>query len=238
MYTVQVFARNQHGLSAQYGQVTGTPSKKPDSPEDVEVTAHGDGWLEVTWTEPEDKGGLPTTYIVQWKPDGEEYNEQSRQHTPATSPHEITNLDNGTEYTVRVRAKNDRGTSDDPGDGTNEDTGTPMTKPQPPTGVTITGFGDESLTVAWTAPTDEDTGGSAITGFKIQWKLNSDAGWNTNTYTEVDDTDGQSPYIINQGLINGTKYDVRVLAVNGNTNIDDNTSDRIELSDGHAEQEA
>ena len=214
-YTVQVFAKNDNGYSTEYGQVTGIPSKNPDPPTDVEVSAHGDKWLEVTWTEPEDKGGLPTTYIVQWK-SGSNYSETNKAD-PATSPQKITNLENGTLYTVRVLAKNDRGTSDDPGDGTNEDTGTPMTKPQKPTDVTIAGFGDESLTVAWTAPTGiEDTGGSPITGFKIQWKLNSEAGWNTNTYTEVDDADGQSPYTINQGLANGTKYDVRVLAVNIN----------------------
>ena len=230
-YTVQVFARNEHGLSTEYGQVTGRPSKKPDAPTAVKVTAHGDGWLEVTWTEPEDKGGLPTTYIVQWK-SGADYSETDKAD-PATSPQEITNLKNGTQYTVRVLSKNDRGTSDDPGDGSNQDTGTPMTKPQKPTDVTIIGFGDESLTVSWTAPTGiEGTGGSPITGFKIQWKLNSEADWNTNTYTEIDDDDGKSPYTINQGLANGTKYDVRVLAVNGNENLDDNTSDPSEAATG------
>ena len=229
-YTVQVFARNEHGLSTEYGQVTGRPSKKPDAPTAVKVTAHGDGWLEVTWTEPEDKGGLPTTYIVQWK-SGADYSETDKAD-PATSPQEITNLKNGTQYTVRVLSKNDRGTSDDPGDGSNQDTGTPMTKPQKPTDVTIIGFGDESLTVSWTAPTGSDNGGSPITGFKIQWKLNSEADWNTNTYTEIDDDDGKSPYTINQGLANGTKYDVRVLAVNGNENLDDNTSDPSEAATG------
>ena len=228
-YTVQVFARNEHGLSTEYGQVTGRPSKKPNPPTDVKVSAHGDKWLEVTWTEPEDKGGLPTTYIVQWKPDGEEYDEQSRQHTSATSPHRITSLLNGTEYTVRVLAENARGKSDT----SNQPTGTPMTKPQPPTDVSIAGFGNESLTVSWTAPTGiEGTGGSPITGFKIQWKLNSEADWDTNTYTEVDDEDGKSPYTIKQGLSNGTKYDVRVLAVNDNENLDDNTSGPSEAATG------
>ena len=225
-YDVRVLAVNSVGDSPPSGDVEGTPSKKPDPPTDVEVSAHGNKWLEVTWTEltEEEKGGLPTTYIVQWK-SGPNYSETNKAD-PATSPQKITNLLNGTLYTVRVLAKNDRGTSDDPGDGTNEDTGTPMTKPQKPTDVTITGFGDKSLTVAWTAPTGiEGTGGSPITGFKIQWKLNSEADWNTNTYTEVDDENGQSPYTINQGLSNGIKYDVRVLAVNGNTNTDDNTSD-------------
>ena len=208
-YTVQVFARNEHGLSAQYGQVTGRPSKKPDAPTDVKVSAHGDGWLEVTWTEPEDKGGLPTTYIVQWK-SGPNYSETDKAD-PATSPEKITNLLNGTEYTVRVLAKNDRGKS-----GTsNEPKGTPSTKPQPPTDVSIAKFGDKSLTVAWTAPTGiEGTGGSPITGFKIQWKLNSQTDW--NTYEERDDGDNKSPYTITETLENGKMYDVRVVAVNIN----------------------
>ena len=213
-YTVQVFAKNDNGYSNDAGEVTGIPSKKPDPPTDVEVSAHGNKWLEVTWTEPEDKGGLDTTYIVQWKWGTNDFSE-TYQETSEISPQKISNLQNGTLYTVRVLAKNDRGTSDDPGDGTNEDEGTPSTKPQPPTDVTITEFGDKSLTVSWTAPTGiEGTGGSPITGFKIQWKLNSEADWNTNTYTEVDDDDGQSPYTIEGVLTNGTMYDVRVLAVN------------------------
>ena len=211
IYTVQVFAKNANGYSNKPGEVTGVPSKRPDPPTDVEVSAHGDRWLEVIWTEPEDKGGLPTTYIVQWKWGNNDYNE-TNQADPATSPQEITSLLNGTEYTVRVLAKNDRGKS-----GTsNEPKGTPSTKPQPPTDVSIAKFGDKSLTVSWTAPTGANTGGSDITGFKIQWKLNSEADWNTNTYTEIVDDDNQSPYTITETLENGKMYDVRVVAVNIN----------------------
>ena len=210
IYTVQVFAKNANGYSNKPGEVTGVPSKRPDPPTDVEVSAHGDRWLEVIWTEPEDKGGLPTTYIVQWKWGNNDYNE-TNQADPATSPQEITSLLNGTEYTVRVLAKNDRGKS-----GTsNEPKGTPSTKPQPPTDVSIAKFGDKSLTVAWTAPTGiEGTGGSPITGFKIQWKLNSQTDW--NTYEERDDGDNKSPYTITETLENGKMYDVRVVAVNIN----------------------
>ena len=217
-YTVQVFARNEHGLSAQYGQVTGRPSKRPDAPTDVKVSAHGDGWLEVTWTEPEDKGGLDTTYIVQWKWGTNDFSE-TYQNTPAISPQRITNLLNGTEHTVRVFAENDRGKSRE----SNTATGTPSTVPQPPTEVNISGFGDKSLTVSWAAPTGSDNGGSPITGFKIRWKLNSESDWNTNTYTEINDDDNQSPHTIEGVLTNGTMYDVRVIAVNKNG--DGNPSD-------------
>ena len=215
-YDVRVLAVNDVGDGPPSGDVEGTPSTRPKPPTITDIT-HGHQKLTVTWTAPTgaDTGGSDITgYIVQWKKGTDPYN-TTNQATPPASPYEITNLKNGTLYTVRVFAVN-KSYPDDPSDESNEMTGTPSTVPQPPTDVTITGFGDESLTVSWTAPTDTDTGGSPITGFKIQWKLNSEADWNTNTYTEVDDDDGQSPYTIEGVLTNGTKYDVRVIAVNIN----------------------
>ena len=205
-YDIQVIAVNDVGDGQPSGEVSGTPSKIPDPPTSVQVSAQGDRWLEVTWTEPADKGGLPTTYIVQWKWGGNAYSE-TNQVDPATSPQKITNLVNGTEYTVRVFAENDRGKSDE----SNEDTGTPSTTPQPPTGVNISGYGDGTLTVAWDAPSDN--GSSAITGYKIQWKENRTANWDSPS--EATDDDGVSPFEIGS-LSNGTKYDVRVIAVNEN----------------------
>ena len=55
-------------------------------------------------------------------------------------------------------------------------------EPDAPRNVRITGHGDKELTVAWDAPSD--TGGSQITGYKVQWKLSSQTDW--NTYTERD----------------------------------------------------
>ena len=209
LYTVQVLARNQNGLSTAYGQVTGTPSTKPQPPTDVSIT-HGDGKLTVSWAAPTDAntgGSEITGFKLQWKSGGQSYNTANRQQTPSASPDEITNLTNGTEYTVQVIAVNKNGDSD-PSDGVE---GTPSTTPQPPTGVGIV-HGDESLTVSWTAPTGAGTGGSPITGFKIQWKLDSAPDW-TSPWEAADD-DGQSPFTITQNLNNGTKYDVQVIAVN------------------------
>ena len=225
-YDIQVIAVNAVGDGPPSGGVSGTPGKIPDPPTSVEVSAHGDRWLEVTWTEPTDKGGLPTTYIVQWKWGTNDFR-TTHQIDPATSPQKITNLANGTEYTVRVLAKNGKGVS-----GTsNTDTGTPMTKPQPPTGVNIKSYGDGSLTVGWTAPANK--GGSALTSFTVQWKLDSVSNWDSPTEETVIFVSGQTDYEKTlSGLANGTKYNVRVLAVNGNTNTDDNTSDPSNIASG------
>ena len=48
-------------------------------------------------------------------------------------------------------------------------------EPDAPRNVRITGHGDRELTVAWDAPSD--TGGSQITGYKVQWKLSSQNDW-------------------------------------------------------------
>ena len=82
-------------------------------------------------------------------------------------------------------------------------------EPDAPRNVRITGHGDRELTVAWDAPSD--TGGSQITGYKVQWKLSSQNDW--NTYTERMDDDGQSPYKITEDLTNGDEYAVRIIAV-------------------------
>ena len=85
--------------------------------EDVEVTVNdndtaqvtglmidpGNAQLVVEWTEVDNATG----YEVQWKSGGQGYNTSGRQATIAsgsTTSHTISSLNNGTEYTVRVRA--------------------------------------------------------------------------------------------------------------------------------------
>ena len=79
-------------------------------------------------------------------------------------------------------------------------------EPDAPRNVRITGHGDRELTVAWDAPSD--SGGSQITGYKVQWKSGTD-GYDPATRQ---DEPGASPHTIDQ-LANGTEYTVQVIAV-------------------------
>ena len=81
-------------------------------------------------------------------------------------------------------------------------------EPDPPTGVSVTDEGDQELTVGWTAPTN--TGGSDITGYKVQWKSGSQQFGSARQQTEA--ADATSATI--SSLTNGTEYTVRVLATN------------------------
>ena len=103
-YTARVIAVNAVGDGPPSDTTTGTPVGPPDAPPNVQA---GSGYqqLTVSWGAPNDGGSAITEYTLQWKSGGENFN-SSRQRTIAAPSRTdtIPSLDNGTEYTVRVRA--------------------------------------------------------------------------------------------------------------------------------------
>ena len=93
-----------------------------------------------------------------------------------------------------------------------------QTPPEVPEDVRLT-VGDGQLAVSWTAP---DDGGSAITGYTVQWTIGG-TGWTS----PLSDTTTISSYAIT-GLTNGTQYAVRVLASNDIGDSDWTTTVRAE----------
>ena len=165
------------------------PPGVPGIPTSVVATA-GNEQIELTWEPPTDDGGATITdYEVRigtaaWIPKGA----SARSHT-------FTNLTNGTEYTVEVRAENSSGHG-----LTAERTATPVAIPSVPTSVS-TSISSEEITLTWEPPTD--TGGTAITDYEVQigsgsW-IPKGASARSHTFT---------------GLTNGTEYTVRVRAEN------------------------
>ena len=187
---------------------TAKVATKPGPPTSVGTTGPGNGELTVEWTAPTDDGGSSVTgYKVQWKSGTQSFG-SSRQATAgatATS-HKITGLTNGTEYTVRVKAVNAVGDSA----ASSTATGTPSTTPGAPGNVQASG--NAELVVTWDAPTD--TGGSAVTGYTVQWKSGSQS-FNTTRQATVTTTTHTIPT-----LTNGTEYTVRVKATNANGDSD------------------
>ncbi len=122
------------------------------------------------------------------------------------SPIEITSsssdgssLVNGTEYTVRLKARNSIGLSS----ASSPVSGTPATTPDAPsiTGITA---GNQQLSVAFSAPVSD--GGSAITNY--EYSTDNGSNWTTRSPTST-----VSPIIISP-LTNGTTYQVKIRAVN------------------------
>ena len=169
-------------------------------PQNVSVTA-GVGTISVVWQPPPASAGdTPTGYTVQWKRSTDN-DTQWQRATGATSPHEISGLENGTTYNVRVRTvvNLNSGRPSTPVDAI------PNTIPDVPTNVRVTPA-NESLRVSWPAPFD---GGSPITAYTVQW---TDSG---GTFGTNEDTT-TSPSFTITGLTNGDEYDVRVIATNVN----------------------
>jgi hypothetical protein len=100
----------------------------------------------------------------------------------------------------------DPGPVTDPGGGTG--TETPATAPGAPTLGAVTA-GDASAAVAWTAPTID--GGSAITGYRVTAVPLTTANGEVTVTANVGATVASTTV---SGLVNGTRYNIRVRALN------------------------
>ena len=217
-YRVRVRAVNAAGAGA-WERGTATPGF-PAAPADLVVTA-GDAKLDLSWTAPQ---GPVTGYDV-------EYKEADAGDAPATTPddpatgwvaldrgteadppetsQEIAGLDNGTEYRVRVRAKNDAGAG-----AWARETGAPA-DPGTPTGLTVTP-GDGELVLSWTAPPE------SVDGYALHYTASATVGENadpggdpaTDWVSVSDDLITATTYTLTD-LENGTAYRVRIRAYRG-----------------------
>ena len=199
-YDIRVLAANSNGRGLPSAWIQAIPVGPIGVPQNVTATA-GNGTISVAWQPPPASAGdTPTGYTVEWKRSTD--NDTQWQSAPgATSPHEISGLDNGTTYNVRVFAVvrlND-------GEPSTPVNAIPNTIPDVPANIRVTPR-NESLIVSWPAPFD---GGSPITGYTVQW-TESGGTFGTNEGT----TTSRSFTIT--GLINGDEYDIRVVATNVN----------------------
>ena len=176
--------------------VPGIPTNLVLTPSDAEIA--------VAWATPSSDGGSTLTgYDLDYK--------LSISSTWVNTTHSgtgrtftITGLTNGSNYNIRVAAINTRGTGSYV-TGTSAPVAAVTVPGGPPTGLTLTP-GDTQIALSWTAPADN--GGSALTGYSVQYSSNggsSFTGWTHNsTSTSATIT----------GLTNGQSYQVRVAAIN------------------------
>ena len=147
------------------------------------------------------------TVYLRYRVEGGSWPAAANQSTPTTGAavtFTLSGLTGNTEYDVA--ASLDSGFAS--GVKTASFTTSP-TKPGKTRGVSI-GIGNGLLPITWTPPLSD--GGSAITGYKVQWKSGSQSfGDPSREHT----TTGAlvTAYIVT-GLTNGTEYTLRVIAVN------------------------
>ena len=115
-YTIEVRATNATG-DGDAARTKGTPFGPPGPPV-VAVSPRYEA-LSVFWTVPDDGGRKTFEYQVQWRSGDESYSFFTRRDTTTQRNYIIEGLDNGTQYFVRVRARNEEGWGDpsDPAPG-------------------------------------------------------------------------------------------------------------------------
>ena len=210
-YEVQVRATNAEGDGdwsvAGTGRTTATSA--PGAPTGLTATASGTTAINLSWSAPGSTGGSAITgYKIEVSSNGgSSWTNLVANTSNTTTTYAHTGLTAGTTRHYRVSAINANGTGD-PSNVANATTG--ATAPGAPTGLTATANGTTAINLSWSAP--GSTGGSAITGYKIEVSSNGGSSW-TNL---VANTSNTTTTYAHTGLTAGTTRHYRVSAINAN----------------------
>jgi len=220
-YEVQVRASNSNGAGPWSEAAEAKPISAPARPS-TPIVEPGNTKLVVTWTAPADNGSPITGYDVEYCTGtcANDADWDDNSHSGTDTRDEITGLENGTTYRVRVRAINDVGGAGlGVGPWSPVRTAAPKALPEAPGLPTLTP-GDRKIDVSWSAPTTAP--GTTITGYGVQFRAcaaTSDddppvcerwAGWRSRSHSGTDTTSEIT------SLTNGTEYQVQVRARNAN----------------------
>ncbi len=213
-YEVQARAVNATGTGEWSASSAAlSPAAVPDAPTALTLEEKNRKLI-ATWMKPIYDGDRPITgYELQYRTSGGVWPDDSLSISADTTSHTITELTNGTEYDVQVRAVNAEGA----GSWSSVTTLSPATVPDAPTALTLE-LQNKKLAAAWTIP-DYD-GDRPITGYTLRYSDDSGTTWK-----EITSDNGTATSYTITGLANQTSYDVQVRAVNSQGESDWSASD-------------
>ena len=192
-------AVNDRGDGAESGEVFATPIAIPAKPAGFEATP-GDRQVVLAWDDPDNGTVLKWQYSI-----GENGSYGPWTDIPGsnaeTVAHTVAGLQNGANYTFKIRAVNGSGN----GAESDEATATPVPVPAKPAGLTATP-GDGRVALEWDNP-----GNVTITGWQYNIAASGAYGGWTDILGGAAETTGHTV----TGLQNGTAYRFRLRAVNG-----------------------
>lgn len=201
-YTVT--AKNEYGTdSADIEVIVVDKPGMPKGP--LLYTATTQDSVSLSWSPPDDDGGGDLTgYIVEMT----EYGTDSWRPVPGFCPKTaftVRGLTEGKKYNFRVRAENIYGVSN-PLEGKPVVAKSPFDPPDAPSQPIISAYSSSSADLQWSAPVY--TGGKPIIGYYVEKRERGGQWIKVNNYPSPNTS------MVVQDLIQGNRYEFRVIAVN------------------------
>ena len=207
-YRVSAINTNGTGTASNVANAT-TGATVPGAPTGLTATASGTTAINLSWSAPGSTGGSAITgYKIEVSSNGgSSWTNLVANTSNTTTTYAHTGLTAGTTRHYRVSAinTNGAGTASNVANAT-----TGATAPGAPTGLTATASGTTAINLSWSAP--GSTGGSAITGYRIEVSSNGGSSW-TNL---VANTSNTTTTYAHTGLTAGATRHYRVSAINAN----------------------
>ena len=206
-YRVSAINTNGAGVPSNVDSAT-TDATAPGAPTGLTATASGTTAIDLAWTAPASTGGSAITgYKIEVSPDGSSWSDLVADTGSTDTAYAHMGLDSATTRHYRVSAINTNGA----GVPSNVDSATTdATAPGAPTGLTATASGTTAIDLSWSAP--GSTGGSAITGYKIEVSSDGGSSWSDL----VANTSNTTTTYAHTGLASGDTRHYRVSAINTN----------------------
>ena len=195
------------GPSNVASATTGVPAGAPGPPRNLSASPLGDTAIDLSWTVPANTGSSAITgYRVEISSDGGTTFAQAVNTGSTATAYRHRGLAAGTTRHYRVSAINTAGTGG-PSNVAGATTGAARTVPGAPRNLEAEAESATEVELDWDAPASD--GGSAVTGYRIEYSEDGDD-WDDLE----EDTESAATTYRHTGLAAGTKYYYRVRAIN------------------------
>ena len=204
----RVSAINEAGTSDPSNIASTTTDAAQGTPTNLTAAALGTDTIELVWRPPAAGGGPAVTgYRIEWSADGtsDSWADLVANTNSTAIIYSHSGLSSGDTRHYRVSAISDEGISAP----SNTASATTHTAPGAPTGLTAAARGKGTIDLRWSAP--DDDGGTAVSGYRIEWSADGASGSWSNL---VADTGSTATAYSHTGLADDTTRHYRVSAIN------------------------